>query len=471
MTFKPRDYQLAGFADILSAWNAGIRSLLYVLPTGGGKSPLFRMVIEDAVARSLNVLVLAHRDNLIRQASDHVATAGIRHGLISPKYPTLGYRVQVASVASVLKRRGQFPDPDVIIIDEAHHAAASTYRAILEAFPHARVLGLTATPRRLDGRPLGDLFEKMIEGPTMAWLIDEGYLSPYRFFAPPPPAGLADLRVRGSDYSEADLSALFDRPKLVGDVVENYLQIAGMAPALAFGSSIDHAEHLAGAFASAGIRSRALHSAIDPMLSDEYLRSIRDGYLDVLTSCEMIGEGTDITGIAVADLDIKTESVTKYLQDIGRALRPDYGYRSPTTRHERRQAIADGPKPTAFVIDHGANYERHGLPSDPRSWSLDGTPGEPTERSALKLCPSCYFMAPVGARRCPECGAEFERRSRPEAQRGDGSLVEIGTTLEDAIRRGGYSVVQARGIAATLGFSPEEGERVFEALRITSLSV
>lgn len=453
---EARDYQAKVIGGVLSAWESGSRRVLARIPTGGGKT----FVAGELMKRTPGpIIFMAHRRNLIEQASRHLDDVGIRHGIISPGFPMNGARIRVASVETLARRLGQVERPALIVTDEAHHTVCGSYRKIFDWAPEALGLGLTATPRRLDGQGLDDLFDELVNGPTTAELIGRGFLSPFRAWAPPAPEIPVD------EMSEEELGAFMDRPAITGDAVAHYGEICPGRPALAFCATIAHAEHVADAFKAAGWRARALHSDLDPMLIDEYFRRLRAGELDVLTNCGMIDEGTDVPGVSVAIDLAPTESLTRFLQRCGRALRPVYSGGAPgESDEERRQAIAIGPKPFAFLLDHAGNVERHGLPDDLRTWTLEGKVASPG--STLKRCPSCYEMVPIGAAECPDCGWLFssdDAKPRGLPEIGDGKLEEIGVTrtLYDAIRAGGWSVVQARGIAITLGFRPELGERAF----------
>ena len=455
----PRGYQTDGFNAIISAWDEH-QAVVYQLPTGGGKSIIFRMITDWAYSSGRRVLILAHLKNLIRQASEHVSGAGINHGLIGPDWPMVPMNVQVGSVQTVATRLGRIQTPDIIVIDEAHHARATTYERILAAFPDAIIIGVTATPERTDGKGLGDIFQTMIQGPSMRWLIGEGYLSPYRYYAPP------SVVPEGANVDDDDeMLDIVDKPKITGDAIEQWRKHGRGMPTLAACIDIRHAEHVAHAFRSAGIRSVALHSGLDAERVASILAELRMGRYEVATFCDMIGEGFDVHGIGGLIKLRPTGSLTIDMQHNGRPLRPDYGPGEyPTTREDRLRRIHTGPKPYAVFLDHVGNYERHGMPDDDRTWSLDGKAGRGGERSTLKRCPTCFRMSAVSARVCQYCGEPFpdpEGRELPEHV--DGELVEVGASrsLYDAIKEGGWSVVQSRGIARTMGFSAELGERIF----------
>jgi superfamily II DNA or RNA helicase len=443
-------------ARVRDFYASGGRRIVARIPTGGGKTFVSGEIIRGIPG---NVVFMAHRRNLIDQTSRHLDREGLPHGIIAPGAPALRERVVVASVETLVRRLDRVDPPALIVTDECHHAVCGSYRRIYEWSPGAKHLGLTATPLRLDGQGLSDLYDEIAEGPTTAELIGRGFLSPYRAWAPPFP----DVPIE--ELSDEELGALMDRPAITGDAVEHYGRLCPGAPALAFCATIDHAEHVAEAFRSAGWRARALHSSLDPILIDEYFRRLRDGGLDVLSNCGMIDEGTDVPGVAaVIDL-APSESLSRCLQRWGRALRPVYLEGAPTsTDAERIAAIARGPKPFAAILDHAGNIERHGAPDDPRAWSLDGKVVSPGR--TLKRCPACYQMVGVGASACQYCGEVFARADRagrgiPEV--GAGRLEEVGghSLLYDAIKSDGWSIVQARGIAATMGHRPELGERVY----------
>lgn len=459
-TMTPRPYQYRAYDQVLTAW-LSYRSVLLQLATGAGKTLIARMIIEWARAQRWNVLFLVHRDNLLRQASNHFHEAGIRHGLVSPRYPHLRYAVQVASVFTAANRLSRMQAPDVIIIDEAHHLRAATWERIIAAYPEARVLGVTATPTRLDGRSLGELFEAMILGPPYYELIADGWLSPYRYYAPET-LDTSSLHVVAGEYDEAEVIELVDKPKIIGDGVRHYREICDGAPALAYCVNIAHAEHVAEQFRDAGYRSETVHSRLEPELIDERLGALKAGELDVLTSVALIGEGTDIPGVVAVLQFAPWNSLVSYMQACGRSSRPVYAWEAKT-REERLAAIAGGPKPSAYILDFVSNYTRHGFPDDPREWTLSGDGAPTVYVSQLKRCPECYFMAPRGAAVCPECGTPFSfvERELPQAEPGE---LQERLSLRAVILEHARCAMDARGIAHTLGYAPEHGARLWLTL-------
>ena len=183
-----RPYQQQAVAQIRGAYQAGCRRALFVLPTGGGKTVVFTHIAERAAMRGSRICILVHRQELVDQASRSLHAIGCNHGIIAAGYrQDLSHTVQVASVQTLARRLHQIPAGffQLLIVDEAHHAVAGTWAKVLEHHQGGHVLGVTATPERLDGRGLGDQFETLIEGPDAAWLTEQGFLVSARIFAPP----------------------------------------------------------------------------------------------------------------------------------------------------------------------------------------------------------------------------------------------------------------------------------------------
>lgn len=415
-----RPYQTALLFDILAAFAGGARRVLAVLPTGGGKTICFS---ELAQADTDATAIVAHRRELIRQASGKLA---LPHGIIAPGYPQTSHRIQVASVQTIARRAHR--DYGFIVLDEAHHAVAGQWRKFLDAQPAARVLGVTATPERLDGRGLGDMFDTLIVGPSVADLIADGYLSPVRVFAPPG-ADLSGVRTIAGDYDAQQVAEVMDRPALLGDAVLHYSRHADGQPAVAFCATVAHAEHTAAAFRAAGYRSACVHGGQDVSSRDAGIRGLGDGSIDVLTSCDLISEGTDIPAVGCVMLLHKSQSLGRIMQEIGRGFRPIYAPgHDLNTRAGRIAAIAASSKPWLTILDHAANLNQpgFGMPDAPRNWTLEGRIKRDRTAPALRRCPECYAVHPP-APRCPACSHEYtvERAAVRPPETADGDLIEV----------------------------------------------
>lgn len=388
------------------------RRVLAVMPTGAGKGTTIGAIVAGAADKSHRVLVLAHRSELIDQLSDSLNQWKVDHGIIRPGAKQVDHKVQVASVQTVVRRLKQLPEPKLIIIDEAHHCIpGNTWGCVIDHWPNAFVIGKTATPSRLSGEPLGEhyggYFQKMIIGPTPQWLTDNGFLAQARIFAPPNSFKRSALRKQAGDYRMSDASHALSAREILGDAVKHFKKHMPDGTAIAFCCSVAHAEDTATAFCAAGIAA----ASIDGKMSLEKRRLLLDQLqrreIRVLTSCALIGEGINIPNVDGAVLLRPTQSLALHLQMIGRALRP-----APN-------------KTEAVILDHVGNCIAHGLPTDPREWSLHGRVTRKSDAPPVRTCPKCYAANPGGAIACLDCGCLFPAPEAAEILEVDGELTEL----------------------------------------------
>ena len=244
----------------------------------------------------------------------------------------------------------------------------------------------------------------------MAWLIEQGFLTQPKYYAPPNQLDLDGIQVRGGDFAREETAAIMDKPTITGDAVSHYQRLCNGAPAVAFCASVAHAEHVAQAFSAAGYRAATLDGTLDRIERRKRVRGLADGSIQILTSCEIISEGFDIPTVTAAILLRPTKSLGMHLQQVGRVLR-----------------IAPN-KPHAVILDHVGNCLRHGLAEEEREWSLEGRPKKKKKAGdedapPVRQCPQCYACH-VPASECPECGHEYEMKKR-EIEQQDGELVEL----------------------------------------------
>ncbi|MEO5375641.1 MAG: DEAD/DEAH box helicase [Alphaproteobacteria bacterium] len=407
----PRPYQVAAIQAVREAMRHHRRVLLQ-LPTGAGKTFVAATVAKGAHAKGRRVVFLVHRAELVDQTSRTFAEEGIPHGVIAAG-PAGGRwmgnePVIVASVQTLARRLDAVPAPDLLFVDEAHHAAAGTWQRILNAWPEAWAVGLTATPERLDGRGLVGAFEAMVTGPSVAELIRDGYLATFRAFAPST-ADLSGCRIRMGEFAAGDVEAAMDRPSITGDIVSHYQRLAESKRAVLFAASVAHSQHLAEAFQSAGIPAAHVDGETPRDQRRQTVADFAAGRVRVLCNVELFGEGFDVPGVEAVILARPTQSLGLYLQQVGRALRPAPG------------------KDHALILDHVGNIARHGLPDDPREWSLDAKSRRQRKTDEtgpmVRQCPECFAMHRP-APRCPECGHSHEAKPHQMAH-ADGDLVEV----------------------------------------------
>jgi superfamily II DNA or RNA helicase len=341
-------------------------------------------------------------------------------------------------VQTVVKRLHLLTPPDLIVVDEAHHASAGTWQKILDAFPDALTLGVTATPVRADGKGLDDAFDEIVQGPTVRDLIAGGYLVTPRVFAPPS-VDTSSLHKRMGDFDKQEAAVMMDKPTITGDAVAHYMRLCDGLPAVAFCVTVEHARHVAQEFRARGYTAEAVDGTMSDDDRKRALDGLGDGSVQVLCSCDLISEGTDIPAIACAILLRPTMSEGLYIQQVGRALR------------------TMGGKEHAIILDHVGNTLRHGLPDADREWLLAGRPKGKRKSSEpslpIKQCSHCYSVFRP-APHCPDCGTAVEVQGR-KLEHVDGELTEI-TAVERKARR--MMVGQARtmadlkAIASDLGY-------------------
>ena len=415
MNVTLRDYQETGTSQVLDAYKQGFRAPLLVVPTGGGKTIIFCYITERSSAKGKRVYILVHRQELLRQTSEKLDMFGVRHGCVAPGHSMTGDPVQVASVQTLVRRLDKFPEPNLIVVDEAHHATAGTWSKILKQWPNALLLGVTATPIRLDGKGLGvkcgGFFDTLIEGPTTAELIQRGYLAEPVVYAPPTPLDLSQIKTICGDWQKSELEKRVDKPTITGNAIEHYATICPGVPAICFCVSVGHAEHVAQEFKLAGWSAESLDGTMADNMRKAKIQGLASGKINVLTSCDIISEGTDIPVVGAAILLRPTKSLGLDLQQVGRCLRPYEG------------------KKNAIILDHVGNCYRHGMPDDVRNWSLSGSlfvkksKAETDPSLRIKQCEKCYAVYRAGSVACPYCG-HIQTTGR-EVEQVDGMLHQV----------------------------------------------
>lgn len=436
-----RPYQGESATNIRGAFLEGVRSVLLVSPTGSGKTVTFSYIAKGAAARGNRTLILAHRDTLIQQASGKLSEYGVPHGIIMADYvPTPGAMVQVGSVQTMVKRlRKQRYDFQLIIVDEAHLSCARTYLEILDAFPGARILGVTGSPCRLDGRGLGadagGRFDFLIESVTMRELIDDGYGVQPIVYAPLDRLDLSKIPKEKGDYEKRALSKLMNTSKITGNAIEHYRQYAKHIPAVTWCVNLEHAADTARDFNNAGIKSVMLQGTSTTDERERALRQLADGSIANITFCQLLVEGVDCKEIGCIIGLRPTHSLAAYLQTLGRMSRPIYKEGMPQdTREQRFAAMKAGPKGlNGIFLDHAGLTFRHGFQDDIREWSLEGAPkkSKRAESVEAKQCPKCravfkpeQLQETVFGPACPVCGHVFQVQKR-QLKVEEGQLGEL----------------------------------------------
>lgn len=412
-----RPYQTEDVRRIRHAF-ASARSVLYQLPTGGGKTVAFAYIAKGAAEKGNRVVVVVHRRELLLQGSRALRELQVPHGIVAPGFPMVKMQTQIASVQTLVRRASKMAPPDLLILDEAHHAVAGSWAKVREAWPKARILGVTATPSRLDGRGLNEVFEVLVVGPSMKSLVDQGYLVPIEVYAPPVRADLSNLHTIGGDFDRGEAAKAVDTPVIVGDAVDHYRRLCNGRRAIAFTATLDHARHTMEAFSAAGIPAGMVDGEMASEERDRVLARFSSGAIRVLTSCQVIEEGFDCPSAEVAILLRPTTSVRVYLQQVGRIMRPAPG------------------KAHGTVLDHVGNTARCGLPDAHREWTLQGRKTKGERAAPMTRCPFCFACFTPGPERCPVCHALLPVKEKEPLAQVDGELEKVSgvDAIQDRMR-------------------------------------
>lgn len=387
-----RAYQKDAIDRCRSEFKAGRKRVVLVIPTGGGKTLIGSEVVRLAVARKHRVLWLAHRTELIEQAAVALHRRGIHAGAIAASAAAPIDRtapVQVASVQTLLARDIR-PEAQLVVWDECHHASegAAEWVKLLEAYPAAPVLGLTATPERGDGSGLAPLFDGLVVGETVRRLTMDGWLVPCDVFAP-------ERMLESGQLAKHPLAA--------------YQEHAPGSQAILFARSVEEAERYAEEFIKANVSARCIHAGTPEDDRRAALEAFRARALRVLTNVYVLTEGTDLPTAQTCILARGASTAGIYLQMVGRVLRP-----------------ADG-KGRAILLDLRGVSRLHGPPEDERVFSLEG---RAIARALQTYCPVCGVLRQAGAA-CEGCGWQPDARDEAPSKIVESPLVKYARKIAE----------------------------------------
>ena len=382
MTIKLRDYQKDLIDDIRQSYLNGSRAPCVVLGCGGGKTVLFAYMAQQSQEKGNTVWFAVHRQELLQQTIDTFDRFNIDRKTI-----------HVVMVGTVSRNLNKYPKPDFIIFDECHFSAAKTWGKIIDAFPNAKLAGLTATPSRLDGKPLGNIYDDMVEGESIKNLIDKNHLAPYKYYAPSV-ADLSSLKKKRGDFDKEKAEEMLSTKAVFGDVIKHYKNYANGKQSICYCSTIKHSEMMAEEFQKEGINAIHFDGNTSKKERIEIIKDFREGKITILCNVDLISVGFDCPDVDCCILLRPTDSTALYIQQACRSLR-----------------FREGK--TAVILDHVNNYERHGLPDDEREWSLGDKYEKPKrfqEDGTLKIkqCLNCFGVFEAGINICPHCGHEVE---------------------------------------------------------------
>ena len=396
-----RPYQTDIITQVVKAIREGYKAPLVVAPTGSGKTVIFAHIATGAHKKGKRVLILTHRREILQQTISKLVAFGIAPGSIISGNKTTDNHIQVAMINTVINRLESLPAQDLIIIDEAAHAVSNTWGKVINHFDCLRI-GFTATPERLSGEGLIDIFDTMIQGPSVKSLIADGYLSNPRMFCGPNVKPGDKIKITRGDYDKDEQMQRINRPVLIGSVIQHYREKLHGLPVVCFCISINHCHIMEAEFTAAGYKARTVHGGMKRADRESAIQGLAGGTVQVLCSCDVISEGVDIPVIAGAILLRRTKSLALYLQQVGRALRPYPG------------------KTEAIILDHAGCVYDHGHVIGDRTWSLEAKKRHcraDVVMPVVSVCPTCGGVWPGNPDTCPDCGYDLKAEADRKAGR------------------------------------------------------
>jgi len=391
------------------------RGVIVQASTGYGKTVLALEMIRGAIERNKRVLFLCHRRELVRQSSRAFWKSNVPHGMVMAGRAMSGTLANVGVINTVVNRIDRMKSPDLIIVDECHRSVSPSYLEVFNAWPNAKIVGLTATPERTDGKGLGQIYGDIVQAPPMRALITAGILCDYEIIAPASSLSLAGVGMRAGDYAQDQVAAAVDKPTITGEAVTAYRQYADGKRCMVFCVTIEHSEHVCAQYNAAGIRAEHIDGSHSDTERDAILGRFRRGETLVVCSVQLAIEGLDVPAIECVQFLRPTASIIVYMQAIGRGLRVEPG------------------KQRLIILDQVGNWTRHGLPDDEREWRLEGRApksrrGNDAPDVSIKQCVACYHVFKPGPSTCPRCNAPIPGGGRDAPEVIDGTLVKIDTT-------------------------------------------
>ncbi|MFT4156040.1 DEAD/DEAH box helicase [Parafilimonas sp.] len=358
MNVTLRDYQINGINDITNAWT-DCRSILFQMPTGTGKTTLFCEIVRKFTTElypDKKVLIITHRKELVEQAFNRLASGfHLTAGIISSNYISIqSAPVQVASIQTLVRRDEHQKDIfSLVVIDEAHHALASTYKKLWGFYPGAKFLGVTATPIRTNGEGFEDLFDKLVTTPSVKWFIKNNYLSDVKYYASHFP-DISNVKITAGDYDETELSEIMQDKAVMADLVQSYKEFALDKKMIVFAVNRAHSLKIVEKYNSSGFVAKVIDTSTPTDERRKIVDDFRNNRFKILCNVNIFTEGFDCPDVDAVQLARPTKSLALFLQQVGRCMRP----------HQNKEH--------GIILDNAGLWKEHGLPKMNRSWTLYG---------------------------------------------------------------------------------------------------
>lgn len=398
------------------------QSVLMVMPCRSGKTVTASKMIQSAQEKHKRTWFVVHRDFLLDQTSKTLGEFSIRHSFIAAgRSYNPSASVFLCSVQTLRNRLNSLDPPDFIITDESHHVVAPSYVKYIAWATGAKHVGLTASPILINGAGLGKHYESMVCGPQVSWLIANGFLTPFRAYAPSAP-NLDGVHTRMGDYVNSEIEGIMDGSAIIGDMVRHWKERAEGMRSLYFAVSVKHSQHIAEQFNAAGIPAIHIDAETPSGARAEAARKLARRQILIIVNCNIAAEGYDLSSQADEPVSVECVGLTRPTQSIG--LHIQQSTRSLTPAEGKEHGV---------ILDHAGNLMREyagglsGLPDADRQWSLRGIDKRKSTASAgpaVTQCASCFGVHRAGLMVCPYCGAGRALQAR-EVEEVAGELREI----------------------------------------------
>lgn len=396
MTYQLYDYQQTLVKQARRKIANGSQGVMIQAPPGSGKSVVIAEIARLATSKQNHVLFIVHRKELAEQIEQSFVKNKVNMN-----------HVTIQTVIKAWNRRETMAYPQIIITDETHHSRAKTYQKLYDYFDNAFRLGFTATPWRMNGKGFSDIYDDLITGPSVKWLINNGRLAPYRYFAESSIDREHLKQNSMGDYDNKSIAEEFNQSRIYGEIVRHYNKHAKGKKAIAYAPSVEISKQITEEFQKAGIKATHADGKTPKKEREQVMDDFRNNKIQVLVNVDLISEGFDVPDCSCVILARPTKSLVLYIQQAMRAMRYQ-------------------PKKEAIILDHVGNVHEFGLPDMEREWTIKGRNKKKSNKKSetlAKQCPTCAAWISPQMMNCPYCEHEFKQEQTIKFE--DGDLEEV----------------------------------------------
>lgn len=399
-----RDYQTRSIQKLRDSINAGFKRPILRLDCGAGKTVTAGTICVNASKKGKEVLFLVHRMELLEQTEKTLIKLGCDMN-----------KVKVGMVLTVGNNLHKY-NPDLIIADECNFALSKTWKKVFDEYQEAIIIGLSATPVRLSGEAMGDVFDCIVEDITAKELIERGNLCGYEYYAPPIGINFENIGIRGGDYKKEDIEQEFEKIDIFGDVLKTFESLAKHKKTIAYCYSVEHSKEICRDFLKNGYSAEHIDGDVPKKKRKEIIERFRSGKTQILCNCNLVSFGFDVPDCDCVILLRPTKSLALYIQSSMRCMRG----------RENKKAI---------ILDFVGNVFRHGFPDDEREWTLEGNKKKKKEENTVfvKQCPECFFTYSQ-TRICPNCGHKVEPTEAEIVHNKEIELIQLDEERKNRIK-------------------------------------